>query len=56
MTAVELTLLCQECGATSEGEAVGWRAYGAGGLEDDQEDPDPLVVFFCPECARREFG
>jgi hypothetical protein len=50
MTAVELTLRCQECGAVSEGEAIGWRAYPAGGLEDD-EDPDTLVVFFCADCA-----
>jgi hypothetical protein len=53
MTAVEITLGCQACRAISEGEAIGWRAYVAGGLEGEE---DPFVVFFCPDCAEREFG
>ena len=39
-------LVCAECGAVSEGEAAGWRAY----LDDDDQ-----AVTFCPECAESEF-
>lgn len=47
-------LTCAECAAQSEGDAEGWRAYIAGGLEGE-EDPDPAACFFCPECAEQEF-
>jgi hypothetical protein len=40
------TLVCVECGATSAGEAEGWRAY---------PDVDGEAITFCPECAEREF-
>jgi hypothetical protein len=41
------TLVCAECGATSSGEAEGWRAYLDVGGE---------AATFCPECAESEFG
>jgi hypothetical protein len=41
----EARLVCAECGATSESDAAGWRAY----LDDDGQ-----AVTFCPECAERE--
>jgi hypothetical protein len=53
--AVAIRLECAECGARSEGDAAGWRAYTAGGLEGE-EDEDPMVVFFCAECSEREFA
>jgi hypothetical protein len=46
-------LKCALCGRWSEGEAEGWRAY----RNDDLTDAQPLeIVFFCPDCADREFG
>jgi len=43
---------CIECGELASSPATGWKAYLAGGFEDD-----PLeVVVFCPECAFRELG
>ena len=45
-------LTCLECGAVSDEHARGWRAYVAGGHEDD----GPVEVgIFCPACSRREF-
>jgi hypothetical protein len=44
-SAAEPQLVCAECGAVSEGDAAGWRAY----LDDDGQ-----AVPFCPECAGRE--
>ena len=32
---------------------AGWRAYL---LRDPREDEEPVVVTYCPECARREFS
>jgi hypothetical protein len=40
---------CQECPDTFTDGSRRWRAY----LTDD---PQPLVVFYCPDCAEREFG
>jgi hypothetical protein len=41
-----------ECGAESERDAVGWRAYlGSEGEEGEQ----PSAYLFCPECSKREF-
>ena len=42
----ERPLRCAECGAVSEADARGWRAY----LDDEGQ-----AVTFGPECAKREF-
>jgi hypothetical protein len=43
---------CQECRKAADEKAEGWRAY----RDDDHGGPEPLVVFYCPGCAEREFG
>ena len=43
--------MCLECGAVAAGEAKGWLAYRA-----DEPGDAPSLVFYCPECAEREFG
>jgi hypothetical protein len=46
-------LRCTDCGRWSDDEARRWRAVLAG----DADIEDTLeVVFFCPDCAEREFG
>jgi hypothetical protein len=49
MSAVELRLVCAECGAASDAGAEGWRAF----LTCDE--PAEAAVF-CPDCAELEFG
>ena len=44
-------MTCAECGATADENARGWRAY-----RGDEPDESPLLVFYCPECAEREFA
>ena len=45
---VTFVLECIECGARSEEDARGWRAY---------LDEDSIGVWtYCGECAEREFG
>jgi hypothetical protein len=46
---------CQECGALADEEARGWRAYRCD-LADEFGSDEPEVVYYCPECADREFG
>ena len=48
---LQAQLVCVECGAVACGGARGWRAV----LADDEEDPPPEIVAYCPECAEREF-
>jgi len=57
-------LACAECGRRSDGDAFGWRAYGAdlppeAEAEAEAEDlstPEvPPVVVFCSACAERQF-
>jgi hypothetical protein len=45
--------VCAECGQIADDRALGWR-----GVRYDlpDEDDDPLLAFYCPECAAREFG
>jgi hypothetical protein len=43
------TLVCEECGATADERAAGWRIYLTA-----EDPPEPLV--YCPQCAEREFG
>jgi hypothetical protein len=49
---VAVELVCCECERYSAGCATGWRGY----LVDLDEDGEDEVVFFCPDCAAREFG
>jgi hypothetical protein len=44
---------CQECRRVGDDAWRGWRAYH-GDVSD--ESPAPLLVFYCPDCAEREFG
>ena len=44
---------CAECGCSSEDRWVGWRACR---VDDLSRRESPELVFFCPECAEREFG
>jgi hypothetical protein len=44
---------CQECRAVADESAKGWRAYRR---EDPVEDDEPILLFYCPACAEREFG
>jgi hypothetical protein len=41
-------MLCSECGVAADPWGPAWRAYRA--------DAEPVVVVFCPRCAKREFG
>jgi hypothetical protein len=43
---------CIECGRRPEQRARGWRAYRA----DLEPDDEPEIIFYCAECATREFG
>jgi hypothetical protein len=44
-------MTCQECGAVADKGAEGWGAHRA----DEPYEP-PLAVFYCPDCAKREFA
>jgi hypothetical protein len=44
---------CQECHRVSNEAWQDWRAY-RGDVPD--EDPAPVFLFYCQECAEREFG
>jgi hypothetical protein len=46
------TLVCVECGATADRDAERWRVYRAD-LPDEDEQPE--LVAYCPDCAAREF-
>jgi hypothetical protein len=46
-------LACAECPRVSTVTARGWRAYRT---DDPERDEPPKLTFFCPDCARREFG
>jgi hypothetical protein len=51
----ETLLRCEECGAVGRREGSGWA------VSILHEDPEagatkPDVVFYCPDCAAREFG
>ena len=45
-------LRCVECGTESD-TAWRWVAYV---LEDPEDEVDPEVALYCPDCAEREFG
>jgi hypothetical protein len=42
---------CVECPRVSS--TSGWRAYR---IDDPELDEPPQLGFYCPSCARREFG
>jgi hypothetical protein len=46
-------LACAECPRVSSVTARGWKGY-----RTDEPDTDelPQLAFYCPACARREFG
>ena len=46
-------LLCWECLTVADERARGWRAYRG---DVPGEDPEPILLFYCPSCAEREFG
>jgi hypothetical protein len=46
-------MLCWECLSVADERAKGWRAYR---VDVPGEDPEPIIVFYCPGCAEREFG
>ena len=46
-------LLCWECLTVADEQARGWRAYRG---DVPGEDPEPILLFYCPSCAEREFG
>jgi hypothetical protein len=46
-------LKCQECSAAASSYEAGWSAFFA---QVPDEDPEPLLVTYCSECAAREFG
>jgi hypothetical protein len=46
-------LACVECPRVSTATATGWRAYRT---DDPELDEPPTLSFYCPDCARREFG
>lgn len=51
-TSVSGDVRCTECGELASGLATGWRAYLAGGFDDDPVE----VIVFCPACVVRELG
>jgi hypothetical protein len=46
-------LACVECPRVSTITARGWKAYRA---DDPETDEPPQLAFYCPDCARAEFG
>lgn len=46
-------MTCVECGRVATETARGWRAYLVESEEDATRDES---VFYCPDCAIREFG
>jgi hypothetical protein len=46
-------LRCEECRAETA-QARGWRALVCADPEDPEDEP--VVAFYCPRCAEREFG
>jgi hypothetical protein len=47
------TVQCVECGASS---GLLWRGWCAYRTDDPEQGEPPALAFFCPSCARREFG
>ena len=47
------TVRCAECSSSSGLYWQGWRAYR---VDDPETDEPPALAFYCPTCAKREFG
>jgi hypothetical protein len=48
-------LVCVECGCKSGDAERGWQGHLVE-RDDDGKSDEQEVVFFCPDCAAREFG
>jgi hypothetical protein len=46
-------MVCWECLVVADDQARGWRAYR---VEVPGQDPEPILLCYCPSCAAREFG
>ncbi len=46
-------MLCWECLTVADERAKGWRAYRC---DVPGEDIEPILLFYCPDCAERAFG
>jgi len=46
-------LACAECRRVSSVTAWRWKAYRTDDIETNEL---PALAFYCPQCARREFG
>ena len=46
-------LFCEECLLLVDDEARGWRLIRA---DLPEEDDEPMLAAYCPDCAEREFG
>jgi hypothetical protein len=49
-----MRLTCQECAVLAEDDAFRWRALLA--VDPDDAFEQPMLAFYCPDCAEREFG
>jgi hypothetical protein len=49
-----MQLTCQECAVVAEDDALRWRALLA--VDPDDAFEQPMLAFYCPDCAEREFG
>jgi hypothetical protein len=49
-----MRLTCQECAVVAEDDAFHWRALLA--VDPDDAFEQPMLAFYCPTCAEREFG
>jgi hypothetical protein len=49
-----MRLTCQECAAVAQRSAFRWRALLA--VDPDDVSEQPMLAFYCPTCAEREFG
>ena len=49
---LKTALVCGECGRGDSDRERGWEGHLVD-LDDDGEDE---ILFFCPDCAAREFG
>ena len=48
-----MILRCSDCGTEGQEATRGWHAVYA---QVPDEDEQPLIVVYCPECAERELG